>query len=129
MSVRVQKMVPVSVGHRVVHSQATIDGPERYRSGDADDRDVLAIGAADTVDRGERADAVRHEQRTEAVQPRITVRRIRRVQLTACANPFQRAGVLELLQQFKIVVAGNAEQVPDARLLETAKQEVADLHS
>src|SRR5262249_8982801 len=45
------------------------------------------------------------------------------------ANPFQCACVLEPLQQLKIVVAGNAEQVPDAGLLETAKQEVADLHS
>jgi indolepyruvate decarboxylase len=36
-------------------------GPERYRSGDADDRDLLAVGAADAVDRAERADAVRHQ--------------------------------------------------------------------
>src|SRR5262249_38713336 len=28
-----------------------------------------------------------------------------------------------------VVVAGNAEQVPDAGLFETAKQEVTDLHS
>jgi hypothetical protein len=36
---------------------------------------------------------------------------------------------VELLQQFEVVVAGNAEQVPDAGLVETAKQEVADFHS
>jgi hypothetical protein len=34
-----------------------------------------------------------------------------------------------LLQQREIIVAGNTEQVPDAGLLETVKQEVADLHA
>jgi hypothetical protein len=47
----------------------------------------------------------------------------------AVADPFQRASVFELLQQLEIVVAGNAEQMPDTSLLETAKQKVADLHS
>ena len=32
------------------------------------------------------------------------------VQLAARADPVQRASVLELLQQFEVVVAGNAEQ-------------------
>src|SRR5215813_11415491 len=67
MCVGVEEMVISPVGHRVVHPQATVDRPEWYRSGDANDRDVLAVGAADTVDRGERADAVRHEQRAKAV--------------------------------------------------------------
>jgi hypothetical protein len=48
------------------------------------------------------------------------VRRIGRIQLAALADPLQRASVLELLQQFEIVVAGNAKQVPDAGLLEAA---------
>src|SRR5262249_25275593 len=102
---------------------------ERYRSADADNRDVLAVGAGDTVDRTQGANAVRHKQRAQAVQPGIAVRRIGRVELTACADPLQRPGVLELLQKREVVVAGNAEQVPDAGLLEAAKQEVADLHS
>jgi hypothetical protein len=34
--------------------QDHIDGPERYRSGDADDRDMLAVGACDTVDHTQR---------------------------------------------------------------------------
>ncbi len=38
------------------------------------------------------------------------------------------AVLLELLQQLEVVVAGNAEQVPDAGLLETAKQKIADRH-
>src|SRR5262249_142546 len=100
-----------------------------YRSRDADDRDVLAVGAAHTVDRAERADAVGHQKRAQAVEPCIAVRRIGRVQLAARADPLQRATVLELLQQFEVVVAGNAEQVADAGLLESAKQEIADLHS
>jgi hypothetical protein len=37
-----------------------------------------------------------------------------------CPDPFQRARFLELLQQLEIVISGNAEQVPDAGLLETA---------
>jgi hypothetical protein len=45
------------------------------------------------------------------------------------AADFERARVLELLQQFEVVVAGNAEQMPDAGFVETAKQKVADLHS
>ena len=59
----IEEVVIGPVGHSVVHPQATVDGPERYRSGDADDRDVLAIGAADTVDRAQGADTVRHQQR------------------------------------------------------------------
>src|SRR5262249_36023546 len=97
MRVGIEEVVKAPVGHRVVHPQAAVNGPERYRSGDADDRDVLAIGAGDTVDRAQSADAVRREQCAQAVQPRIAVRRIGCVQLTACADPFQRARVLELL--------------------------------
>jgi hypothetical protein len=37
------------------------DGPERYRSSDAADRNVVAIGAADTIDRAQGADAVHHQ--------------------------------------------------------------------
>jgi len=37
--------------------------------------------------------------------------------------------VLELLQQLKVIVAGNAEQVANARLLKMAKQEVVYFHS
>src|SRR5262249_36991446 len=47
----VEEVVIVPVGHRVVHPQATVDGPEWYRSGDANDWDVFAIGSADTIDR------------------------------------------------------------------------------
>src|SRR5215813_6732625 len=57
----VEEMVVAAISHRVVHPQAALDGPERYRSGDADDRDVLAVGAADTVDSAQGADAVRHK--------------------------------------------------------------------
>jgi hypothetical protein len=35
----------------------------------------------------------------------------------------------ELLQQLEVIIAGNAEQVANASLLETAKQEITDLHS
>jgi hypothetical protein len=90
---------------------------------------MLAVGAANTVNRAEGAYAVRHRERAQAVQPRIAVRRIRRVEFTARADQFQRASVLKLLQQLEIVVAGNAEHVSDACLLETTKQEIADLHS
>ena len=113
-------MVPGTISHRVVHPKATVDGPERYRSADANDRDVLAVGAGDTIDRAQGADAVRHQQRADAIQPRIAVRRVGGVQFVACADPFQRAGVLELLQQREVVVAGNAKQVPDPGLLKTA---------
>ena len=85
--VGVEEVVIGPVGHCVVHPQATVDGPERYRSGDADDRDVLAVGAANTVDRAERADAVRHQYCAQAVQPRIAVCRIGSIQLTARADP------------------------------------------
>ena len=33
------------------------------------------------------------------------------------------------VQQYEVIVAGNAEQVTNASLLETEKQEIADLHS
>jgi hypothetical protein len=57
----IEEVIIAAVGHRVVHPQAAFDGPERYRSRDTDYRDVLAVGAADTVDRTERADAVRYQ--------------------------------------------------------------------
>jgi hypothetical protein len=90
----VDEVVIAPIGYCEVHPQATVDGSQRYRSGDADDRHVLAVGAADTVDRAQGADAICHQQRAQAVQPRIAVRRIGRVQLTACADPFQGASVL-----------------------------------
>ena len=46
-----EEVVIGPVGHCVVHPETTVDRPERYRTSDADDRDMLAIGAADTVDR------------------------------------------------------------------------------
>jgi len=61
MRVGVEEMVIAPVGHGVVHPQATVDGSERYRPGDADDRHMLAIGSADAVDRAERADAICHQ--------------------------------------------------------------------
>jgi hypothetical protein len=63
MCICVEEVVEAPVRHRMMHSQAAVDGPERYRSGDADDRDMLAVGAADPVDCAERADAVRHQKR------------------------------------------------------------------
>jgi hypothetical protein len=122
-------VVKTPVGHCVVHPEATVDGPERYRSRDANDRDMLAVRAADAVDGAERTDAVGNQERAQTVQPRITIRRVGRVQLAAVADSFQRTRVLELLQELEIVVAWNAEQVPDAGFLETAKQKVADIHS
>src|SRR5262245_5315517 len=113
-------MVPAAVSHRVVHPETTVDRPEWYRSRDGDDGDVLAAGAGDPVDRAPLADTVGHEQRTQAIQACITIRRVGRVQLTACADPFKRARILELLQQFEVVVAGNAEQVSDAGLFQSA---------
>src|ERR1700733_14264349 len=90
---------------------------------------MLAIRAANTVYGAERADAVRHQKRAQTIQPRIAICGIGRVQLTAIADPFQHTRVLELLQQLEIVVARDAEQVTHAGFLETAKQEVADIHS
>src|SRR5262245_2766077 len=119
-------MVPAPVGHRMVHAKATVDGPEWYRSGDADDGDMLAIRASDTVDGAQWADPVRHGERAEASQPRVAVRRIRGIQLVACAHPFQRAGVVELLQQLEVVIAGNTEQMPNPSFLQAAKQEVSN---
>jgi hypothetical protein len=87
LCVGIKEVVVGPVGHCVMHPEATVDGPERYRSSDADDRDVLATGAADTVDRAQGADAVRHQHRTQAVQACIAVRRIGRVQLVACQIP------------------------------------------
>jgi hypothetical protein len=47
----VEEVVIGPIGHRVMQSEATLDGPERYRSSDADDQNVVAIGAGDTIDR------------------------------------------------------------------------------
>jgi hypothetical protein len=51
LCVGIKEVVVGPVGHCVMHPEATVDGPERYRSADANDRDVLAVGAGDTVDR------------------------------------------------------------------------------
>jgi hypothetical protein len=61
MRVGVEEVVKAPVGHCVVHPQTALDGPERYGSGDADDRHVLAVGAANTVDRAQGADAICHQ--------------------------------------------------------------------
>jgi len=58
------------------------------------------------------------------VQPRVPVRRVGRVQLIAGADPFQGAGVFELLQQLEVEIAGDTEQVADACLFQAAKQEL-----
>jgi hypothetical protein len=124
--VGVEKMVLSPVGQRIVHLEATLNGPKRYRACDADDWNVLAVGAADTVDSAQSAHAVGYEQRAQAVQARIAVRRIGRVQLTAGTDSFQRASVPEQLQQRKVVIAGNTEQVPNTGFLQAAKQKVSD---
>jgi hypothetical protein len=55
----VEEVVRGPIGHRMMHPEATVDRPERYRSSDADDRDVVAIGAADIIDRAQGTNAVR----------------------------------------------------------------------
>jgi intracellular sulfur oxidation DsrE/DsrF family protein len=42
---RSEEVIKAPVGHCVMHHEATVDGPERYRSSDTDGRNVLAIGA------------------------------------------------------------------------------------
>jgi hypothetical protein len=128
LRVGVYEPVPGPVGHRVMHPQAALHRPVRDRPADTDHRDVLCVGAGHPVDRAQRAHRVGHDQRGHAVQPRVAVRRVGRVQLVTRAYPLQRPGVLHLLKQLKVVVTRHPERMPDPGLPDTPEQEVPHGH-
>ena len=89
---------------------------------------MLGVRAGDPVDRAQGADRVRHGNRAHPVQAGVTVGRVRRVHLIARADPLEVTAILHLLQQLEVEVTWDTEQVPDARLLKSAEQEIPDGH-
>jgi hypothetical protein len=109
-----------------VHQISTLYGSQWNGTGNADHGNMFAVGACDAVDRAERADTVRHNQGTKAVDSRIRIGRVGRVEFVAISNPGRFTAVLELLHELEIVIARHAEDVPNTSFLQAAKQKVPD---
>ena len=89
---------------------------------------MFAVRAGDAVDRAKGSDAVRHNQRTNAVDSRIRIGRVGSVELVAIPNPGRLTALFELLHEFEVVIAGNAKDVANTSFLKTTKKEVSDRH-
>ena len=84
-----------SIGESVVHQISTLYGSQWNGTGNADHGNMFAVGARDAVDRAERADTVRHNQSTKAVDSRIRIGRVGRVELVTISNPGRITQVFE----------------------------------
>src|SRR5262249_17979039 len=112
----------LSIGERVMHQISTLNGSQWKRSRNQNDRNMFAVRAGDAIDRAEGPDTVGHNQRANAVDSRISIGRIGRVELVAVSNPGGLTAVFELLHEFEVVVAGNTKDVPNTGFVQAAKQ-------
>src|SRR5215469_14237130 len=87
---------------------------------------MLAECAGDAVDRTESSDTMRNHHRADAVDSRISIRRVGGVEFVAISDPGRLAKVFELLHEFKVVIARHTENVPNASFLKAAKQKVSN---
>src|SRR5262249_40547014 len=86
---------------------------------------MFAVGAGDAVDRAESAHTVRYNQGAKAVDSRIGIGRVGRIEFVAISNPGRFTPVLQLLHKFEIVIARHTEDVPNTSFLQAAQQEVS----
>src|SRR5215468_9691491 len=84
------------------------------------------VSTGDAVDRAKSSDTVRHNQRADAVDSRICIGRIGRIELVAISNPDGFTSVLELLHESEVVIARHTEEVPNTSLVQAAKKKVSN---
>ena len=110
-----------SIGESVVHHIATLNGTQWQGAGNQDHGNMLAVCTSDAVDRAKRSYAVRHNQRTNAVDSRICIGRVGSVEFVAIPNPGRLTAVFELLHESQVVIAGNTKKVANTCLLKATK--------
>ena len=91
-------------------------------AGDADDGQVLAVGARDGVEHAEAPDGERDGARPDAPRAGVTIGGVPGVELVAAADEAQPGLGDEVVQQRQVEVAGHGEHVADAHLDEAARQ-------
>ena len=113
------------VAHLVM--QERIIGPLAHtrRAGDQHHRRFLGVRTRDAVGDAQSADAVGHAYRPHTVDARVRVGGKAGVVLATAADEIDRA-VFEHRIECQHVIAGNAEYVADAIVLQTVNQELAD---
>ena len=94
-----------------MHQISTLNGSQWNGTGNADHGNMFAVDA-DAIDCADGAAPVRHNQGTKAVDSRIRIGRVGRVEFVAISNPGRFTPVLELLHEFEIVIARHTEDVP-----------------
>ena len=107
----------------MVHARAGLAAARRGRAGHNDDGHLFREGADDGVENAQAADAVGHHGPAEALETGVAVGRVTGVQLVAGADPANGAGE-DFVEEIEDVVAGHAEEVVHARLLQ-ALQNIA----
>ena len=108
------------VEQRIVHSLA-----QAGRAGDHDDGRLLGIGAGDRVAHAQAADAVGDAERAHAVDAGVGVGGETGAVFARAADGLDRA-LFEHRVEGQDVVAGNAEDVADAVVLQAADEVFAD---
>ncbi len=117
----------VGVLHRREGADAMVEqhGRAPLRGARASDkhhkRHLLGIGACDGVHRAEAADAPRHADTADAVDPRIGVGGIPGVELIAGADELD-AGIDQPIHERQNVVARHAERMLEAGLLQALQK-------
>ena len=113
------------VAHHVVQQRIVDPLAQARRAGDHHHRRLLGVGAGDGVANAQPADAVRDAQGAHAVDAGVGVGGEARAVLARAADDVERA-LLEHRVERQHVVAGNAEHVGDAVVLQPLDQVFAD---
>ena len=118
----------VAVAERVVQQPSRGGGRRGRRAGDLDQRYVLGVGARDGVDRAEFAHAERRDQRGHAPGTGVAVRGVPGAQLVRGPDPLLAPLGEQVVEQGEAEVAGNAEQVLDAQLVQSPGEVLRNGH-
>ena len=92
---------------------------------DADEGEVLAVGAGDGVEDAEAADGEGDDARANALGARVAVGGVAGVELVAAADEVEVWLRDEVVEECQVEVAGDGEHVPHADLHEAAGQVAA----
>lgn len=115
----------VDIPKRVMEDLSALLGRDRGVSDDVDNRDVLAVRAANSTEGAQLSRAEGCHQRTRSLDAGIAISCICADKLIGGADPREPLG-LDLVEQGEFIVARDAEDGVDTNLLETAKEVFTD---
>ena len=123
---RAEEVPVVAVEQAVVDRKPAALDVQARGPGDVQHRHVLGVGAGDAVHGRQLAHAVGRDDDPEAVDSRVAVGHVGRVELVRVADPPKAGMSLDLVEEGEVVVAGKAEDMAHAGRGDAVEQVTAD---